>query len=706
MQPTRLKGFNYQPIALPATQDPWAGVRASMSLQKQLEEEQKRMEAEAAKNKRGSGNQSWLSSLISELGGAGGAAGGAAIGTAIAPGVGTLIGAGLGGFFGGTGGRLAENQIRDNEMRLGDALKEGALSGAFSTVGAGIQGFRGAAAIGKAGGANVGTRAATGFGTIANMSDDAAKAAAKKAIWSGGKKGGQNVVRGLSSGTDDLAKFLGYGPKGMGSLKYTGTGMQKNAVGIGTGAKAKGIERIGSQQGDDLLRFMSENGLPVDSPEKVERGLKPMLNQWGKKLSSAYGKKAAIDDDTLIKASDVVRDRVMKDPSIGELSGAGKKLFDKQLKLFVNANNSDDMWKFKKGLDPLINYAGNTEGKTIEKEIIARLFRDKADEILGKVVPEVAEFNTKYSTGSTLNKLLLEASKPADRSGLWSRIFTSEAVRGGEGKLGSVLSGIGSATGSQPVKVGAGIGKGVVARGIGNQMFGAGGQPVPEQPMNSEVMPLGNPFGTDVLSTPGGLPGALGGGMQQQSNSPFAPQNMESAIAQILSQGGDFGDVKDYLAIAEVVNELQGGSKATGPNITKVTGQQYQLAQRGMSTLDQLEQLLASDPNVLDRAATPGRKLPIVGGFISDAAGTGDFDAMSYNVASALLRIETGAQANPEEIKNLQSQLMPRAGDSPQTVQTKLAQLRQAFSGILNTANSNYGGGTDFQSAINQYAPY
>lgn len=89
-----------------------------------------------AKGKKGSGNQSYISSLISEGGGFAGAAGGAAAGAAIGsvvPVVGTaiggLIGAGIGGFAGGTGGRLVENKVRDNEWRPGDAFEEGAWSG-------------------------------------------------------------------------------------------------------------------------------------------------------------------------------------------------------------------------------------------------------------------------------------------------------------------------------------------------------------------------------------------------------------------------------------------------------------------------------------------------------------------------------------------------------------------------------------------------
>lgn len=79
--------------------------------------------------KKKGGRGGTLTSLISEGGALGGAAGGAALGTAVLPGIGTLLGALGGGFLGGFGGRLTENKVRDNRLGLGDALKEGAVSG-------------------------------------------------------------------------------------------------------------------------------------------------------------------------------------------------------------------------------------------------------------------------------------------------------------------------------------------------------------------------------------------------------------------------------------------------------------------------------------------------------------------------------------------------------------------------------------------------
>lgn len=151
------------------------------------------------------GRGGFLTSLISELGGAGGAAGGAAIGAGIGSvvpvlgtAVGGIIGAGIGGFAGGAGGRLAENKIRDDEFRVSQALKEGAVSGAFGAAGTGFQALKGAKAL-KAIGATPGIKA--GF---SGANSQAMKLAMKNPK---NLSALQSAVGALPSSTDDLAKI-------------------------------------------------------------------------------------------------------------------------------------------------------------------------------------------------------------------------------------------------------------------------------------------------------------------------------------------------------------------------------------------------------------------------------------------------------------------------------------------------------------------
>lgn len=192
--------------------------------------------------------------------------------------------------------------------------------------------------------------------------------------------------------------------------------------------------------------------------------------------------------------------------------------------------------------------------------------------------------------------------------------------------------------------------------------------------------------GQDALAIPQG-------GLQHDSTELF-----NSAMEALLR--GDNAAYKQLSNAADQALDLEkamakGGSKAGGgQNITKVTAQQYGLAQSGAQSLQQLATLMQQDPNIVNRTATPGRGLPTVGGFISNAAGTGSYDAIGYNIADTILRLRTGATANESEVKKLQQQIMPRAGDSQQTKQTKLQQINTIFSNVLDLANQQPTGGS------------
>lgn len=77
------------------------------------------------------GRKGIATSLISEGGALGGAAIGAAAGSVV-PVIGTAIGGVIGAGLGAFGGRLLENQVRDERFGVTDALKEGAISALLS----------------------------------------------------------------------------------------------------------------------------------------------------------------------------------------------------------------------------------------------------------------------------------------------------------------------------------------------------------------------------------------------------------------------------------------------------------------------------------------------------------------------------------------------------------------------------------------------
>jgi len=192
-----------------------------------------------------------------------------------------------------------------------------------------------------------------------------------------------------------------------------------------------------------------------------------------------------------------------------------------------------------------------------------------------------------------------------------------------------------------------------------------------------------------------------GGGLGLQYSS---TQLLNAAI-----QAGLAGDSKtsdQYIQLAGLANEMeQQAVKASGKvgsgglNVSKVTSQQLGLAQVGLSSLQQLKGLIQDDPNAVARSAVPGGSLPVVGGYIRNAAGVGPYDALGYNIADTLIRLRTGAQANESEIRGYANKIMPRAGDSSETVALKLQQLEDSFNTIVNLAY-NSGAQSDFPDQL------
>lgn len=99
--------------------------------------------------------------------------------------------------------------------------------------------------------------------------------------------------------------------------------------------------------------------------------------------------------------------------------------------------------------------------------------------------------------------------------------------------------------------------------------------------------------------------------------------------------------------------------------------QQRGLVKAGTNNIDVAEKMFNQDPNLLTKQLLPGH-------FASR-----QFDAALYDAVDALLRLRTGAQANPTEIRGYMQRIGPTFGDSPETVKFKFNQLRNDLSSYV-----------------------
>lgn len=591
----------------------------------------------------------WWTSLISELGGAGGAAGGAAIGTAIAPGVGTLIGGGLGALIGGTGGRLTENKIRDNKFNVGSALGEGATDAAFS-----------------------------GFSALNS---------ARKGI---------KAVKALSSVTGGLdnPQALLQAPQKTGLIQSVGQSLKAGAsgYGIGAGTAANQLDAAGSDAVGQTLKTLK---IPATAPETQARMLGQHLDNMGNVLTAQYAKANVPVVQTEI--NHLGANILGQVANTAGLSKGAENFTLEQAQKLSQAKDVSQVWQFTKDLARnATNFGANPDAKLVDKEAAARIILDQTRGFLNGKVPGVAATNDLYHQAKTAESFILNAAKDKG-GGLIQRLASSTPVKTAEAKTGALLE------------------------GVGKYSAGTGG-------------PASQLTGQLRVQAPGNLLGAMSGMQQSQSQSATNPQDLlgsgqqqtgQDATGSLLDQTNGNGDVTSQLlgqpqqpaqsgpSLSSLQQAIQQDMQTTGgknidhlmqlgqlygivdssgnpaqrgssgpSNLGKISAQQYGLAQSGVQSLQQLSQLIQQDPMVLERNATPGQGLPLIGSLVSNSAGASNYHSLADNILSSLIHLQTGATATKEEITSAHGQL-PQPGDPPEVQQRKLQTLLSNFSPFL-----------------------
>lgn len=627
-------------------------------------------------------NKGWLSSLISEGGGVGGALAGGAAGTAILPGLGTLVGAGLGGFLGATGGRLAENKIRDDEFRLGDALEEGAITGAISAIP-----FGGVAKAGKG---------------VAAAGKNVAKAGAKEAAET-------------SAGKNILSKLPG--AKGAAS---SATEMEARTLGIGASEDIAG-KALSPKRQLALLKWADLNG--------YKPGKNRNILEWAEKKEADFGKQIDAIVKKIDKPIDSKKSLDLSKKFVDEFNKNGTlrnnpAAIELRDQLATSISEIDTVAKQvaeRRNFQKIINF----NRKSASPDPLKEQVHDIARKILNKdldTVKELKKVNADYKNLSDLQEGLARSGKSLSRAsrtgggntgflGMLTRGDTATTVKNRFGNATRKLLGEGgqevpavTATSAKEAILNPNVGVREAAKqGILGSLFGGAGEQPEADVLSAETgasnidEATGRPIygvgdslgaGPDVLSESTG-----------ETDNPFSLESVQPAIIKALAAG----DTKTVSLLKELYTTFgkDAEKKAGGPNITKVTAQQYGLAKSGLDSVGEVAKLLQDNPSLVSRTATPGRGLPVIGGYIARGAGTSDYDSIGYNIADTLLRLRTGAQANASEVNNLKTQIMPRAGDTDEVVQRKLVRLQQMFGNVLALADEDTANASaDFAAAV------
>lgn len=608
-----------------------------------------------------------LTSLISEGGAIGGGALGASIGTGILPGIGTLLGGALGAGIGAFTGRVAENKVRDDRYGFGDAAKEGALSAALGG---------GPLRLAKAG------------------------ITAGKAV-----KGGTGLAEALKQGGQagvDMSLRRSVGNK----LSKSGEGLIAKEFRLNPTQQANFKKLTGEEAVSVLRRY------GVKKPEDLQASIKPLQDAFDGVVDNI----PAATKKEVQEAMQKIYKPLLDSPVLTrqQLGQSLKSQADAILKKSGAQVSATELNTLRKAFDDAVSYTQKgTNEFTVNKksaDAIRKLLQQKADEA-GITVD-----------GRTFKDIGLELRKLRnldDIVGKQSYLGTGSLPLNLPNLLGA---GVGGAAGGIPGVIAGGVVSQAVNSTAGRRLAAnaalKSGERLAEKGANA------NPYGVKALTgriAPVGLAGALADAQSSEGNNmattamtsnattmpttvqnipglsqpnvemstgsnPFAPENLQASIQQILANGGSIDDATKFIGLAKALQELGStGQKPLSAEAAKIVSN----AQTGIQALQDFQNAIDADPSVLAKRAIPGRG--VAGGLLGGALGTRSADAAAAQIVDIIARLRTGAAITNSEAARFET-FIPQAFDPPEVRNQKINYLMQQFQMVAQRGMSSQPG--------------
>jgi hypothetical protein len=506
---------------------------------------------------------------------------------------------------------------------------------------------------------------------------------------------------------------------GMNAAKAVGDKLQK----AGQGLIAKEF-RLNPTQQADFRKVHGEEAVSVlrrygiKKPEDVAAKIQPLQQTF----DEAIGNIPAIDQKTLQVGLAEVYGPLIKSPILikQNLGQSIKTQADELVKLAQSGNlPASQINDLRKEFDAAVRYTqkGAPEYNAVKET--ADALRTTLQSAADKAGIKTAEGTSLKDVGRELSKLYKLDSVVGKQSYLGSgslpaslpNLLGAAAGGGVGGPVGGALGMAGT------IALNSGVGRRAISNGAlkaGERLSerGAASNPYGLKSVAGRVAPVG--LADALINQSSGLKNTQPSmAMSENSNnqpsaanisplnqtssnlssdsSPFAPQNLESAIQQILSNGGTIDDVGKFVSIAGAVQKAQATTQGTKKlNATQL--QQANNAQSGLDSLATIQQTLQSNPNAAKLSSLPG------GSFTQSLTGTGSYGAAINNATDVIGRLRSGGAINADEEKRFKA-LLPAAFDSPETVQYKLSALANLFNSFADPQSAQ-SDPTDLASAI------
>lgn len=118
---------------------------------------------------------------------------------------------------------------------------------------------------------------------------------------------------------------------------------------------------------------------------------------------------------------------------------------------------------------------------------------------------------------------------------------------------------------------------------------------------------------------------------------------------------------------------FQGGGQ---PELSAAQENKVQLATSGLRALDEIQAIIARDPNAVMKSAVPGQ------------LGAREYSSAATRAVEGLLRARSGAAVPEQEIQRYMQANLPRVGDSQEAIQAKLSAFRRDLEDVARSGGS------------------
>lgn len=472
------------------------------------------------------------------------------------------------------------------------------------------------------------------------------------------------------------------------NLRTQGQQAQGRTLGINAGVVGK--EVITPQDTERMLGTLDSYGIKSGNANNALRDVQANLDTYGKQIGTHFeGIDAPLAKKDVDKLTQEYLDQLhTTDPRVV-----------KEAEFLVNDAKKDiksekGIWEFRKGLDnktPESKLGGNM---AVSSKIAA--IKDMR-QFLAKKLGDVPGMSN-YHELSELKPLVAKEANRLNNPppGITGRLAASGPVQKTENNLGKVMQKLaGPSKKTLPpndvVKMPNSIlGNLIRPAGLASRQGLTASVGLPPENQPPAEAPLTGDAGTadlvDSLTAPNPDQTA------EDANDPFGSQSIRQAILQDLEQNGG-KNVSTLLSLYKTFGQT---GSSTNPSVGKPTAQQYGLAQTGVSSLNQLAQMIEENPSILEKNATPGQGIPLIGSLISNAAGASGYHALADSILSSLIHLQTGATATKEEVTAAHGQL-PQPGDPPEVRSQKIQTLMQNFQPFLGKSG---GASTNLQDLL------